>query len=161
MTAKSRVRKQQKKLRRVNDVNPKPGNLREADPREEAQRSSRPVAIQLDGKARLQGVSLVREGEGTGYIIEVGDLGFSKHPDLTVEEQLLYDIFASPAPQEAVRAEASPDAAPLVERGASEASGQPHLVYFEAEVNGAPTHIESEDCFCGLDLHHWREQGEH
>jgi len=173
MTAKSRVRKIQKKLRRTADVNPQPGSPREASDRAEEARDAegRAVAIALDGTARLQSVSLVREGEGTGYIIEVGE---------NYERALEFKHGTAHLFEEALRKEATPDAAPLSERGASEPSSEPsffeqlheveaivadanrtaHLVYFEEEVNGQPTHIGSKDCYCGQELHHWKDLGE-
>jgi len=199
MTAKSRVRKIQKKLRRTADVNPQPGSPRNASERAEEARDAeggRAVAVVLDGHARIQSVSLVREGEGTGYILEVGGEpvnvtreGYEqaltsvdrqdRPEERTAEQQLLWDIFAGGS-EEALREEAASDAAPLAERGASAASKQPtffeqlheveavlevanrqaHLVFFEAEVNGQPTHVESEDCYCGQELHHWKDLGE-
>lgn len=203
MTAKSRVRKIQKRMRRNTDVNPYPGSNRTPSDSEQEDRNDgegRAVAIAIDGKARIQSVSLVREGEGTGYILEVGgeawDRGIAfKHATSQLVEEFLYggqeptDIQRDYADralaawnkdhgEEAVRTAPAPDAAPLADRGASEAEGQPaagidwdidrnqpariptHQVFFEQEVNGQPTHIESDDCYCGLDSHHWKDLGE-
>lgn len=164
MTAKSRVRKIQKKLRRTADVNPQPLGTR-SEPAD-AEAEGRPVAVVLDGQARLQSVSLVREGEGTGYIIEVGEE--PRHTlhsvilgDLGIEHEFpeFYPINGNPY-EEAVREASASDAATLAEREASGTAGATHQVFFEQEVNGQPTHIESEDCYCSQELHHWKDLGE-
>lgn len=112
--------------------------------------------VQLDG-ARIRGIALVHADRAfPGYRIEVVDA------------------------EEALRSEGAPDAAPVVERGAEGPAGQPsaepdaaaqgrdsaetpeatHQVFFEAEVNGLPTHVGTEDCFCSETQHHWKELGE-
>jgi hypothetical protein len=142
MTAKSRRRKINKKLRSISDVSTQPRNSRPDHEREEG----RPSAIELR-EGRLVGVSFVRRGEGYGYLIE--DNGGT---------------------EEALRATGALDSAALAERGTPEAAGQSpseqdaaaeaHFAFFEAEVEGQVTDIQTEECFCSELTHHWKVLGE-
>jgi hypothetical protein len=192
MTAKSRRRKAQQRLKRsTTDVNAQPQDVRR--PQEDAVGGYTPSHIVID-EARLRSVHLVEEGKGLGYILEVGGSPSLKGLSevaledfeagvglVSREEQLLWDIFTG-GPAEVVRAEASSDSATGAERSTADSEGEPtffeqlhevrdivevanrevHEVFYEAEIEGVAgaTHIVKEDCYCGLNEHHWKDLGE-
>lgn len=192
MTAKSRRRKAQQRLKRSNtDVNPQPRDVRQ--PQEDAVRGYTPSHIVID-EARLRSVHLVEQGEGLGYILEVGGeahrkaLEFKHGTAHLLGERLEAESGRSlwneliDRDEAEVRAQAAPDAEAVVERGAEGASKEPtffeqlhevkaivdeanrevHEVFYEAEIEGVAgaTHIVKEDCYCGLNEHHWKDLGE-
>jgi hypothetical protein len=199
MTAKSRRRKAQQRLKRSNtNVEfPQPRDVRR--PQEDTVRGYTPSHIVID-EARLRSVHLVKEGEGLGYILEVGGVplhGESEYELVPLHQVDLEDFGVGVGlyyvndyekgllerhREEAVRSEAAPDAATLVERGAEGTSKEPtffeqlhevraivdeanrevHEVFYEAEIEGVAgaTHIVKEDCYCGLNEHHWKDLGE-
>jgi len=174
MTAKSRARKLNQK-RRNSDDDSYARKLRAASEGAKAAREQRgklqghrPTHVIID-EASVREVSLVPEGEGTGYIIE----GSARTP----EEQLLWDIFGKLGSEEGIRPEAASDGATAsAPRGPSEVEGQSssesgsepqgrasaeeHWIYFEKEVNGLPEYIGKSTCFCDIRGNHWKELGE-
>lgn len=190
MTAKSRRRKANQRLKRSNDVKPQPQDVRR--PQEDGVRGHAPTHIVID-EARLRSVHVVNEGEGLGYILEVGTeahrkaLEFKHGTAHLLSERLETESGRSlwneliDRDEAEVRAKAASDAATGSERGLEEAAAKPffeqlhevealveeanreaHEAFYEAELEGVAgaTHIVKEDCYCGQNVHHWKDLGE-
>lgn len=187
MTSKSRARKFNKKRSNPDD-DPYTQRLRKASDAAKAARSRAGGADRILGasigevqfdEARVNGqeesssvrigegsriiaASLVPEGQGTGYILEVGD---------DAVEYAKADVERT---KEALRPQGAPDSASFWQRGASTVPQQPpaepgsdqevssalHWVFFEREVNLIPEYVCKSSCFCDIQADHWKNLGE-
>ncbi|AWN03292.1 hypothetical protein PBI_CAMILLE_45 [Microbacterium phage Camille] len=93
--------------------------------------AGRGLAVEIGEGARIKGVSLVEEGQGLGYIIEVGSDEAAPGGEGPQEEpryqgfaqgHRLGEVGEPVAGEEAVRSEASSDTATFFERGAAGAT---------------------------------------
>lgn len=182
MTAKSRRRKIEKKLKRSNDANSYPEDVRRSEEGGADRTDLKPLTAKVIKSAQLRSVSFVKEGEGTGYIVtEAGEWKGLAPEYITIDE--LQHFIEEPGKggtiraeaEAAFRAEASPDAASVFERGTASVPKQHfegwldeakedvrealfqdvqrrHQLFFK--VMGNPNYVGSEPCFCELAKNH-------
>ena len=193
MTAHRRTRKTKTKTKRSNlDDNSYSERYRQASngakaasrkgsgDRSPGVEAGRGLAIEIGEGARITGISLVPEGQGTGYILTVGEERIHEEDGTPVVRKVDEDHvsvgpltfgedwYAELHGQEDLRQEAASDAASLGQRGVEGASGEvpaegsepTHRAFFEAEVNSLPTHVGTELCSCDKREDHWIELGE-
>jgi DNA-binding PucR family transcriptional regulator len=179
MTANSRTRKIKHK-RSNHDDDTYSQRYRAASDAAKAARARAAEADRAEAQAlegvRVQGVSLVPTGEGTGYILEVGAEASHELEDCVAEA---FDVALFPRDgedwrrslefkhatahlvQEALRSEAAPDATALGERAAASVPGlapsdpEDHVVFFEKEVDGIIEYSHQEPCDCSRSRDHW------
>ena len=195
MTSKSRARKFNKKRSNPDD-DPYTRRLRKASDAAKAARAAArssvdEVHIRIDiSQARIVSASLVPEGQGTGYILAVGEepvsTGLQEGTRYVGSVRGIRNGVSGPEvpfdSEEGIRQEATPDTASAAPaRGAAGAEGQPsaeseaepqgrasseegadevHWTYFEKEVNGLPQYVGKSTCFCDIRADHWTNLGE-